>query len=287
MMPDSSIVIIGLPASGKTTYLAALWHSVTSQELETKLKFGKLTLGNQNHLNTIASRWREARIQDRTAIAGDKIVSMNLVDEGGQTIDITFPDLPGELYQDILSNRDCRSDLIEHFRSSGVLLFIHADTIEHPRWVFDDNQLGLQCGLETENESPVEWLPSFAPTQVKIVDLLQVLSSPPLNVGLRKLAIMLSAWDKVEDEQLTPTDYMCQKMPLLDQYLKQSTGNWNYQIYGLSAQGGDYDSSDETDVRNAEAEKLRELDLPTSRIKLTGLESVTHDLTIPLAWIVE
>tara|TARA_R110001599_G_scaffold163952_1_gene353323 strand:+ start:6740 stop:7603 length:864 start_codon:yes stop_codon:yes gene_type:complete len=287
MMPNSSVVIIGLPGSGKTTYLAALWHSVTSQELETKLKFGKLTLGNQNHLNTIASRWREARVQDRTAITGDKIVSMNLATENGHCVDITFPDLPGELYQDILSNRDCRSDLIDHFHSSGVLLFIHADTIEHPRWVFDDNQLGLQCGLKEETETPVEWQPNLAPTQVKVVDLLQVLSSPPLNVGVRKLAIMLSAWDKVEDEQLPPAEYVRQKMPLLDQYLKHGTDCWNCRIFGLSAQGGDYDPADDTDTGSTEAEKLRELDAPTSRIKLNGPESETHDLTIPLAWIIE
>lgn len=286
-MPNSSIVIIGLPESGKTTYLAALWHSVTSQEFETKLKFGKLTLGNQNHLNSIAARWREARVQDRTAITGDKIVSMNLVTESGHSVDITFPDLPGELYQDILSNRDCRNDLIDHFRSSGVLLFIHADTIEPPRWVFDDNQLGLRCGLKPEGETPVEWQPNLAPTQVKIVDLLQVLSSPPLNVGVRKLAIMLSAWDKVENEQLPPAEYLRQKLPLFDQYLKQGANCWNYQIYGLSAQGGDYDPANGAGTNNAEVEKLRELDAPTSRIKLNGFELETHDLTIPLAWIVE
>ncbi len=286
-MLESSIVVIGLPASGKTTYLAALWHSVTSQELETKLSFGRLTLGNQNHLNTIAARWREAIIQDRTAITGDKIVSMNLITESDQTVKITFPDLPGELYQDILSNRDCRSDLIEHFSSKGVLLFIHADTIEYPRWVHDDNQLGLQCGLEAGEENPTEWEPSFAPTQVKIVDLLQVLSSPPLDVGVRKLSIMLSAWDKVEDENLHPAEYISQKMPLLNQYLKHNTDCWDYKIFGLSAQGGDYDTSDNTESSNPEAERLRELDTPTSRIKLSEAESATHDLTKPLAWIIE
>jgi len=33
-MTKQSVVIIGLPESGKTTFLGALWHLVTAREIE-------------------------------------------------------------------------------------------------------------------------------------------------------------------------------------------------------------------------------------------------------------
>ncbi len=52
---------------------------------------------------------------------------------------------------------------------------------------------------------------------------------------------MLSAWDKVEDEGHDPETFLTQELPLLDQYLRQGTDGWDFRIYGLSAQGGDYE----------------------------------------------
>ena len=45
-MTQQSIVVLGLPGSGKTTFLAALWHLVFSRETETKLRFDSLKSGN-------------------------------------------------------------------------------------------------------------------------------------------------------------------------------------------------------------------------------------------------
>ena len=57
-MADKSIVVMGLPGSGKTTFLAALWHLICGREIDLKLKFVTLRAGNSKHLNDIASRCR-------------------------------------------------------------------------------------------------------------------------------------------------------------------------------------------------------------------------------------
>lgn len=73
-MRRESIVIIGLPSSGKTTFLAALWHVVTAQaEAPTRLRFHTLRDGDATHLNQIAARWRDAVVQDRTAVGGSRV----------------------------------------------------------------------------------------------------------------------------------------------------------------------------------------------------------------------
>ncbi|MGP1667590.1 MAG: TRAFAC clade GTPase domain-containing protein, partial [Rhodanobacter sp.] len=60
-MNERSIVIIGFPESGKTTFLAALWHLITERDVATELRFHTLRSGEASHLNAIAARWRDAK----------------------------------------------------------------------------------------------------------------------------------------------------------------------------------------------------------------------------------
>jgi hypothetical protein len=284
-MADQSVVIIGLPESGKTTFLAALWHLITAQDVETMLRFGGLRTGDASHLNAIAARWREAKIQDRTAVTGNRLVSMNLSDAAGVAVRVTFPDLPGEAYRRMWEDRDCKPEIAEVLRAGGVLLFVHADTIRAPKWVLDEVALSKALGLEVPEGEIAPWHPRLAPTQVQLVDLLQLLRRPPLDVGPRRLAIMLSAWDKARGEGLTPESYLLAKLPLLSQYLRRGVDGWICRVYGLSAQGGDYDPVERDAARVPAAEELRNLDRASSRIQLVGPVPETHDLTEPLAWL--
>lgn len=286
-MTKRSVVIIGLPASGKTTFLAALWHLITARDLNTSLRFGDLRAGDVSHLNAIAARWRDAKVQDRTAVTGNRLVSMNLLDRIGDSLQVTFPDLPGEGYRRMWEDRDCEPETAAVLRTGGVLLFIHADTIRSPRWVVDEIALSRELGLEVPDGEVAPWHPRLAPTQVQLVDLLQLLRASPLDAGPRRLAVMLSAWDKASGEGLSPEVYLGDKLPLLAQYLRRGADGWTYRIYGLSAQGGDYDPIEEGGELLAEAEDLRNLDNASSRIKLVGPAPETHDLTEPLAWLIE
>ena len=284
-MAERSVVIIGLPASGKTTYLAALWHLISSGEVDTALRFGDLRAGTTEHLNAIAARWRDAMVQERTAVAGTRLVSMNLLDATQQPVRVTFPDVPGEAYGQIWEDRDCESDIAEMLRTGAVLLFVHADTIRAPLSLVEEVAVSKALGIEGP-EGPAEpWQPGLSPTQVPLVDILQLLRMPPLDAGLRRLAIMLSAWDTVRAEGVLPAGYLKSRLPLLDQYLRRSADGWVYRVYGVSAQGGEYDSVEEDAARMAKAEELRGLDHPSSRIQLLGPIPETNDLTEPLAWL--
>lgn len=78
-------------------------------------------------------------------------------------------------------------------------------------------------------EELVKWTASQAPTQVALTDLLQLFKAPPLSMSIRKVAIVFSAWDKVEDDNLTPDQYLASKLPLFDQYLQSATGSWDWE----------------------------------------------------------
>jgi len=182
-MTKHDIVVLGLPGSGKTTFLAALWHLLTSNEVETKLSLVTLKAGEVAHLNEIASLWRKAKVQERTLHAGDRTVTMSMRTGTAPEFQLSFPDLAGESFQQMWETRECASEVAASLRSSNVLLFIHADKIKAPGWIIDDAEDAEAAGLPVEAGKPVPWNARLAPTQVKLVDLLQSLRAPPLEGG--------------------------------------------------------------------------------------------------------
>jgi hypothetical protein len=284
-MNERSVVIIGLPESGKSTFLGALWHLMTEDDLDTLLQLENLGHGDRNHLNALASRWRDAKVQDRTAIGGNRLVVMNLADRTGASLRVTFPDTAGEAYQHMWEERECDPDVADTLTRGNVLLFIHSDTIQAPMWLVDDADLSRRMGLPHVENQEVPWHPRLAPTQVQLVELLQFLSTKPLDTGPRRLAIMLSAWDKVAPEGLSPSIFLETNLPLLAQYLRHNGQKWTWRVFGLSAQGGDYDAIEDDAAIEPQAEELRKLDRPSTRIRLLGEVPETHDLTEPLAWL--
>jgi hypothetical protein len=284
-MAERSVVILGLPGSGKTTFLAALWHLITERELPTRLRFHNLRVGDAAHLNAIAARWRSATVQDRTSVGGNRIVSMNLRNAANDHVRVTFPDVAGEAYRQMWEDRDCDPEVADILQDGGVLLFVHADTIRAPQWVVDVAALSQRLGLNLPAGQELAWHPRLAPTQVQLVGLLELMREPPLDVGPRRLTIMLSAWDKALGERLAPGAFLAAKLPLMHQYLRSAVDGWIWRVYGVSAQGGDYDPIEPDAPRVAQAEELRALDRPSMRINLIGDNAESHDLTEPLAWL--
>lgn len=283
-MTAHDIVVLGLPGSGKTTFLAALWHLLTSNEVDTELRLVTLKAGEAVHLNEIAALWRKAKVQERTLHAGDRTVTMSL--QAGTSLDfqLSFPDLAGESFHQMWEARECSSEVAASLRSNGVLLFIHADKINAPGWIVDDADDVEATGLPVEAGTPVPWAARLAPTQVKLVDILQLLQSAPLDTGPRSLAIILSAWDKAAGAGLQPEEYLTAHLPLLQQYLQHGLDKaWKVKVFGVSAQGGTYDE-DGKPVKD-EAQRIREMDVPSERISVVSADRLSHDLTKPLQWV--
>lgn len=285
----SGVSIVGLPASGKTTFLAALWHLIQSGETATKLRYGSMSNHDYAYLNKIVRLWRSAKEQGRTQIAGVKSVSMNLRDDEGREVRITFPDVPGEEYRRMWEERKLDEVLVPNLDSSNIMLMVNGDRIRAPAWITEREALKASVeGDAAAKPEPEEWLPEHAPTQVQLVDLLQHFRRAPLDRGPRRIAVMIGVWDKAEGEGKSPDDFLAAKLPMFDQYLKGGRDVWTFRTYGLSAQGGEYDQSDHGNPqakRRKEAALLRDIDLASKRIRLLRDGSETHDLTEPLEWL--
>ncbi|WP_188110306.1 TRAFAC clade GTPase domain-containing protein [Agrobacterium tumefaciens] len=289
-MPNPTVAIVGLPGSGKTTFLAALWHIVNSTDGNPPaLRIGSLAKGAPSYLNSIARMWRNATEQGRTQLDGNRLVQMNLIDIHERTVEVAFPDVAGEAYQQMWEVRDCDEDLEALLQAESVLLFINSDTIKPPRWINELNRQAKAMNLPKEEEGPapgVKWDPKMAPTQVQLVDLLQLLRQYPLDVGPRKLVIGLSAWDKAEPEGLAPLGFLYAKLPLLAQYLQANADGWTWKVFGISAQGGQYRSNPASAVKRDADKKVLDLPEASDRIKIVADDmEMSRDITIPLLWL--
>jgi hypothetical protein len=287
-MSNRSITICGFPESGKTTYLAALWHLVTARADQTSLRFESLRDGDSSHLNALAARWRDGLTQIRTDIPSNQLVSMNLLDTSSAPLRLTFPDLSGESYRVMFEDRDCSPAVAEILTGGeGMLFFVHADRIQEPHLVVNVASQSEALGSSIPSGQELPWSPSLSPTQVKIVELLQLLCLSPLQIRFRRIAIVLSAWDKVADEGRTPEEFLAERLPLLDQYLRSGADNWIPRVYGVSAQGADYEKENEklSDTQLAKLQQLRALDEPSMRIRVLSQGSESRDLTEPIAWL--
>lgn len=306
-MTETGFVIMGLPASGKTTFLAALWHLLESQETNCRLTLDRYE-GDFEYLNRIAEAWRTFQRVPRTSQVGDVDISLELIDRvTGAKSTAFFPDLAGETFDAQVEARQCRPELIEAVASDdGILFFISADVKGEGLSIVELNaaipDLGMDVpspsadengppeptveealdgeaepGAASETGARLEWQPKMVLAQVRVVQLLSDMLRSPFEPRRRRLAVIVSAWDLTRGSSLSPMQWLSERMPLVAQFLRSNQEAFESRVYGVSAQGVRLD--DASAVRDAA--KL----VPSRRIEIVGDEGSGHDLTVPLVWL--
>ncbi|QSR23860.1 ABC transporter ATP-binding protein [Hyphomonas sp. KY3] len=293
----STVAVCGLPGSGKTTYLAALWHQIESGEIDTQFKRGAYR-SEYGYINSLRNVWLEGREQVRTAQGSPNNVKLDLIGREGENIALNFPDHSGEVFSSIWADRECDQTLLDTLQTcSGLIAFVNVNNFRKPiklaRLIEQARSLEeLQGNSEALPESGQNvahnqevWSPSNSPHQVMITDILQCISSAPISAPIQKVAIFLSAWDLVSDQGVSPEQFLTQNMPLLSEYLGGGESGWDYQVYGLSAQGGKYRSHDSEDPLSPQLEELMKLPKPSERVRLILGKDDMKDLSSPLEWL--
>jgi hypothetical protein len=241
---------MGLQSTGKTSFLAALWYMVDQQEVSCALSLENLD-GDRTYLNTICKAWMEYKAVLRTPADSEKLASMTLKDKDGKQIKLVFPDLSGESFFLQWSKRQLTVGY-DHLmqKASGGILFVSSEKIDKPHRLDTVALLAAEVGdtpEPTESEPPkyVPWDIEKAPTQVQLVELLQVIASREYFRPPFQLAVVLSAFDVV-GKGVTPKEFITSQFPLLDQYLASNPTLFDVRIFGISAQGGRYAKPDFT-----------------------------------------
>ncbi len=278
-MSDLYHSIVGLPSSGKTTFLAALWHLLDAGEVNTKLILDKL-VGDNQYLNEIVDAWRKCEEVPRTSMAAEANIAIHVRQPAsGKRAVLGFPDLSGESFQNQFITRACRPGYVDGYHENGgIMLFVNADRGQDGLTILDLRPILAGVDDEEQTGELREWSHELVPEQVRLVDLLQFLQRPPFARRRRRLAVVVSAWDVVNDAALSPDAWLARELPFLHQFLNANPESFLSRVYGVSAQGGDV-----TGERRAEL--LRRT--PSERIVCIGPATDAHDITTPLVWLSE
>jgi hypothetical protein len=279
-------LVMGLQASGKTTFAAALWHLIDTGETPTALLKGRHS-GEFHYLEEIAQFWAEGWKVPRTDTNRIERVSVNLKHAGSRDdIVLEFADLSGETYERAFATRSSSAAFMELVqRMDGLLLFVSADRKIDGVTIADIATFMPElASAEEEDEIEPEsaWNAITAPHQVQLVDLLQIISQAPLGKEPSRVAVIISAWDLSPEPD--PDFWLASRMPLLDQVLRANKDRIPFRVYGVSAQGGRLPSKEKPNSES-DREKLLTHAKPSTRIRVVGHSAGEHDLTHPIRWL--
>ncbi|MDO8329808.1 MAG: hypothetical protein Q7T36_04985 [Fluviicoccus sp.] len=270
-------LIIGMPNSGKSTFIAALRHLLLANEVTTELKLTGLA-ENEAHLNLLERDWLACQMVERTKPATEGWVQFHVRDqESGIESTLSIPDLRGEAFEQPACIGKCQKELHDSLiETDGILLFTNADREDDALLISDFSDILGED--ETADQQPLHgFKPENMPEEVKIVEFLQFANRRPRYPRKRKVAVLISAWDIVENQHvLLPDKWLETHRPMLAQFLETNYDLWETRVYGISAQGGKLPEMQVT---------LEKIKKPSERIRVVGNCAKIHDLSAPLRWL--
>lgn len=298
-MNNQKFILLGLPGSGKTTFLAAFWAVMSNGTGAGEVEIGPLS-GEQRYLNRIRQEWLRYKKMERTLQPDETDLNLPLrMRATKQDFTLQMPELAGENYKKAWETRELPMKVADALtQADGLALFISSNHVEKPVRMDqaraatfgllpesfaepanedDDTEVGAEEEDDDEKPAPESkpWSPEMAPTQVMLVEVLQF--AEELR-PLRRLSIVLSAWDQILKNTPgdTPEAWLKRELPLLWQFLQRNPGQLEVRVFGVSAQGGDY---------KADFDRLSALS-PALRPKAFDAKGNELDeLIAPLKWL--
>jgi hypothetical protein len=250
-------------------------------------------MGNaRDRVNAISKEWLGYREVDRTSFNTETNVIMKLsTPSDGNVVELLLPDMTGESFELQWKHREWTKEYDDLAReASGLLLFVHPDRIVEPLSIeevahlegqMQRGDVGRNSDMQSETASkPTAWSHDCVPTGVQLVELLQSFLDQKDIYPLARIAIIVSAWDKLQDLKVTPDEWLAMALPLLDQFLRAARNRVPFRIYGISALGGDINNPEDL-------KRMQNEDRPASRIIVVGQDASPHDITAPIKWLMD
>jgi hypothetical protein len=293
-MSETRILISGLPSTGKTTFIAALWNYINSDSEEKSLTLDTLAGSEHEYLNSIANDWLAYKDPSRSLqnTNFERVIMPLKKTLTGEAITIEIPDIAGEKFRDHFDLREWALEfdkLLDNL--SGVVVFVNplhksnlpqfiAD-VQEIEGIFEDNESKKIEEVElAPNPTLTNWDIKFVPNQVKMVEVLQLLQFHKTQNKQLKLSLVVSAWDTVSGaDTILPKEWLENNLPLLYQYLICNTDKYIVKFFGVSAQGCDY--GDEQALDNL----MNKNSYDRIVVKEDGVP--IKDITKPIIWMTE
>jgi hypothetical protein len=306
------IVLLGEPATGKSSMLVALYGALLHRRagalrIERPLEDVEfLSSGLEAH-----GRLRSVR---RTELDADSRLALAL-SRDRQSLTIELPDRSGELVRTTLDRRLWDPHLLALVSTAdGAMLFLRSDWLAPappveappPDLLGDDTATPVsdgppadvpsdaavelrelvhaepaQPGAATqapgleERGAPASWEPSQMPIDVRSVDLLQAALAH--RTDRLPVAVIASAWDCAGAGH-APAQWLAAQAPLLAQFLDANSRQLPHHVFGVSAQGADFGTN---------GTHPADPDDPWDRAFLVRADGTAGTLAAPIEWLLD
>ncbi|MCW2599486.1 MAG: hypothetical protein JWM02_1315 [Frankiales bacterium] len=267
----SAVTLVGMPETGKSTYLAALYHLLSEQLTGTATRLIRQP-EQRSYLEQLRMAWLAGEQVGRTSQDNGELIELDVAFDSRQ-VQLSLPDIAGESFRDIIVHRHADARIVDLVRSAaGLILFTHPDH-QRPRVLISQaRKLAEVLGEQFEGAVEKDFDPLRVPGEVHLVDLLEWVVRTRAVEAPCRLAVMVSAWDRCPD--ITPSDWLAAKMPMLRQYLDGHDELFNFRVYGVCAQGGAYGGSQDLAAKR-----------PYDRAYIVDSDGVrSGDLSEPVRW---
>lgn len=236
-MEDTNILLAGLPAAGKSTYITALWA------VEKDGKTGHLLTcdglpSESSYIDSMRENWMVLKEVRRTSFAEPlKILLPMKSSRTGERINLSLPDFKGEIFQRILDN-SVSAEINEWCdKSSGILFMMNLGN-SSPK-MFQE-----QISDETKPKVDLEKVVMTSGDIDKVVQNILLLKYLYERMDDCPIAICFSSWDSADcAEDKNIEEWVKENHPCIYNYVKEHFSY--FQFFGISAQGADYGELDE------------------------------------------
>ncbi len=279
------IALLGGPDTGKSSYLVALFGALENRSADPlELVALKDEVGFLNR--GLEALTRQERVK-RTDMDSRSHVAIAVRCPSGD-VDLEIPDRSGELVKRMGDDRVWDEELLSSVDElEGALLFLHvlrfdpgrsAEELERLLNTDGDRAESASEGASSRDDDPIPWAPNLMPADVRAVDLLQAILEKRSTA--LPLAVVISAWDRVQPPNVKPRTWLQHRAPLFDQFLESNQGRLRHALYGVSAQGFDFR------VDDAAAERGRPMD-PWQRMRVLDSDGNLVSFGAPILWLIE
>lgn len=273
-MMKLNLLMAGVSSSGKTTFLAALYEFARAS-VPGALKLREEP-EDREYFFEISQAWLKFEELGHSNISAPRNTMMPLVTPNGLEFDLCIPDVVGESFGSAWEGRDWPAEVIQIAEEGdGLLLFANGGRIEPPIKLLPGED---PEGKSSSGDAAPDWEARKAPTQTILSDLLE---------GFRDLssasptALVISAWDQVlVNDEMTPRTWLRANLPLLWQMLEGRREDKPYEVFGVSAQGGDVTNSEER-------ARLARVKPQYERILVQRENQKSPDISAPISWLLD
>ena len=289
-MEQRKCLIAGLPESGKSTYLGALWNTINFHKEKEHMKLKAAPNNppeNVEQLMALSTRWVNVEDMDRTSSDVPDSISFNLTN-GTEEFTLEVPDFRGESIRQIVTRNQPKS-FDEWIEKGETLLYMISD--------LDSGVFADDCTEdESEKAEGSEDIPDFdiknmTPAALNML-ILRYFSE---RCKFRKVVICLTAWDEVVKKcgKVSPASYLEENSPALYNFIEYHFPNV-VSYFGLSAQGEKYEyepiCQGGTGQKKVTAEckkRLQEKTRKGTRAFAVADKDENYDITLPIAALFE